>query len=304
MDAISDFEIFRAIVESGGISAAADALQSSPPAVSRRLASLEEKLGVRLAERQSRRFRLTDEGTLLYERSCSILDLVREAEAEVASRCGSARGLLRVGAPCEFGFRHIAGLMASFSQKHPALDAHLTLSDAGLEVSADGFDLVFRFGLPDDIGMIARRIASTPRVLCGSPGYLAKYGVPATPSDLVNHKCLRFSRRHRLMDLWTFVKDGEQYPIRIGGSLSSANGDVLHAWASAGEGLSLEARWDVTDELASGNLVEVLPDYRASDLELYAVFAPGKTIIPRIRLFVDYVADQLEKIFPAHEPPR
>jgi len=304
MDAISDFEVFRAIVESGGISAAADALLSSPPAVSRRLASLEEKLGVRLAERQSRRFRLTDEGMLLYERSCSILELVREAEAEVASRGGSARGLLRVGAPCEFGFRHIAGLMASFSQKHPALDAHLTLSDAGLEVSADGFDLVFRFGLPEDIGMIARRIASTPRVLCGSPSYLAKYGTPATPADLADHKCLRFCRRHRLMDLWTFMKDGQEHPVRVGGSLSSANGDVLHAWALAGEGLSLEARWDVADELASGKLITVLSDYHASDLELYAVFAPGKTIIPRIRLFVDYVANELGKIFPTREPPR
>jgi LysR family transcriptional regulator, transcriptional activator for dmlA len=302
MDAISDFEIFRAIVESGGISAAADALQSSPPAVSRRLASLEEKLGVRLAERQSRRFRLTDEGSLLYERSCFILEQIREAEAEVASRGGSARGILRVGAPCEFGFRHIAGLMASFSQKHPALDAHLTLSDAGLEVGADGFDLVFRFGLPDDIGMIARRVASTPRVLCGSPGYLAKYGVPTTPADLVDHKCLRFSRRHRLMDLWTFAKDGEEYAVRVGGSLSSANGDVLHAWASAGKGLSLEAHWDVAEELASGNLVQVLSDYQTRNLELYAVFAPGKTIIPRIRLFVDYVASELGTMFPACEP--
>jgi LysR family transcriptional regulator, transcriptional activator for dmlA len=304
MDAISDLEVFRAIVESGGISAAADALLSSPPAVSRRLASLEERLGVRLAERQSRRFRLTDEGTLLYERSCAILEQVREAEAEVASRGESARGVLRVGAPCEFGFRHIAGLMASFSQKHPALDAHLTLSDAGLEVSADGFDLVFRFGLPDDIGMIARRITSTPRVLCGSPGYLAKYGVPATPAELVDHKCLRFSRRHRLMDLWTFSKDGEEHAIKVGGSLSSANGDVLHAWASAGKGLSLEARWDVADELASGKLVEVLADYQTRDLELYAVFAPGKTIIPRIRLFVDHVAEELGKLFPPREPPR
>jgi DNA-binding transcriptional LysR family regulator len=298
MDTISDFEVFRAIVDSGGISAAAEALQSSPPAVSRRLASLEKKLGVRLAERQSRRFRLTDEGTLLYERCCAILEQIREAEAEVASRGGAARGLLRVGAPCEFGFRHISCLMATFAQKHPALDAHLTLSDAGLEVAADGFDLVLRFGLPEDIGTIARRIASTPRVLCASPAYLTKYGSPNTPADLAQHKCLRFSRRHRLMDLWTFTKNGQDHPVKVGGSLSSANGDVLHAWALAGEGLSLEARWDVEEDLAAGRLVEVLPGYRASDLELYAVFAPGKTIIPRIRMFVDYVAQELARLFP------
>lgn len=301
MDTISDFEVFRAIVDSGGISAAAEALQSSPPAVSRRLAALEEKLGVRLAERQSRRFRLTDEGLLLYERSCTILEQIREAEAEVASRGGTARGILRVGAPCEFGSRYVAPLMASFSQKHPALDAHLTLSDCGLEVSQDGFDLVLRFGLPDDVGMIARRIASTPRVLCATPGYLARHGVPEVPSDLARHKCLRFSRRHRLMDLWTFVKDDEEHSIKVGGSLSGANGDVVHAWALAGEGLSLEARWDVEEELASGKLMEVLSEYRASDLDLYAVFAPAKTIIPRIRLFVDYLIQEIGRTFPRGE---
>jgi LysR family transcriptional regulator, transcriptional activator for dmlA len=298
MDTISDFEVFRAIVDAGGISAAAEALQSSPPAVSRRLAALEERLGVRLAERQSRRFRLTDEGLLLYERSCTILEEIREVEAEVASRGGTARGILRIGAPCEFGARYVAPLVASFSQKHPALDAHLTLSDCGLELSQDGFDLVLRFGLPEDVGMIARRIASTPRVLCATPGYLQKHGVPQTPSDLTTHKCLRFSRRHRLMDLWTFFRDDEEHSVKVGGSLSGANGDVVHGWALAGQGLSLEARWDVEDDLATGRLVEVLPDYRVSDLDLYAVFAPARTIIPRIRLFVDYLTQEIGHLFP------
>lgn len=299
MDVVSDLEVFRAIVEAGGITAAAEALLSSPPAISRRLAALEEKLGVRLAERQSRRFRLTDEGKLLYERSCSILEQVREAEAEVSSRGSAARGILRIGAPCEFGFKHVAYLLAAFSQKHPALDAHLSLSDAGLEVGQDGFDLVLRFGLPDDIGMIARRIATTPRVLCGSPAYFERYGIPQVPADLAEHKCLRFSRRHRLGDLWTFHKDGKEHAVKVTGSLSSANGDVLHAWALEGEGLSLEARWDVAEELAAGRLVTILDEYRTSDLELYAVFAPAKTIIPRIRLFVDYLVSELSQRFPA-----
>jgi LysR family transcriptional regulator, transcriptional activator for dmlA len=301
MDTISDFEVFRAIVDTGGISAAAEALQSSPPAVSRRLAALEERLGVRLAERQSRRFRLTDEGLLLYERSCNILEQIREAEAEVASRGGTARGILRIGAPCEFGARYVAPLMADFSHKHPALDAHLTLSDCGLEVGQDGFDLVLRFGLPEDAGMIARRVASTPRVLCASPDYLAKHGVPQVPEDLAGHKCLRFSRRHRLMDVWTFTKDGGEHAVKVGGSLSGANGDVVHGWALAGQGLSLEARWDVEEDLAAGRLVAVLPDYRASDLDLYAVFAPARTIIPRIRLFVDYLVQEIERLFPRRE---
>jgi len=291
MQAIVDFSVFRAIVDSGGISAAAEALQSSPPAVSRRLASLEERLGVRLAERQSRRFRLTDEGMLLYERSCQILDQIDEAEAEVASRGDAARGLLRVSAPCDLGQRHVGPLLALFSAKHPALRVHLTLSDAGLEVSADGFDVVMRYGQPEDLGMIARHIATTRRIICASPGYIAKHGVPHSPADLAQHECLLLSRRHRLLDQWNFQKNGEEYSIKVCGSLSSANGDVLRAWAINGEGISLVPRWDVLDDLAESRLIEVLKDYQARDLELFAVFAPGKTIIPRIRLFVDYVAE-------------
>jgi LysR family transcriptional regulator, transcriptional activator for dmlA len=297
MQAIVDFSVFRAIVDSGGISAAAEALQSSPPAVSRRLASLEERLGVRLAERQSRRFRLTDEGMLLYERSCQILDQIDEAEAEVASRGDAARGLLRVSAPCDLGQRHVGSLLASFSVRHPALRVHLTLSDAGLEVSADGFDVVLRYGQPDDLGMIARHIATTRRVVCSSPEYIAKHGIPNSPADLAKHECLLLSRRQRLLDQWSFQKDAEEYSIKVCGSLSSANGDVLRAWTIRGEGISLVPHWDVIDDLAEGRLIEVLSDYQARNLELFAVFAPGKTIIPRIRLFVDYVAQAFSGIY-------
>ena len=130
MDEVSEFALFRAIVETGGISAAALALQSSPAAVSRRLSAMETKLGVRLAERSSRRFRLTDEGLLLYERCRSILDQIRDAEAEVASRGGAARGLLRIGAPADFGRKHIAPLLPGFTAQHPGLDAQRHAIDA------------------------------------------------------------------------------------------------------------------------------------------------------------------------------
>jgi DNA-binding transcriptional LysR family regulator len=293
MDAISDFGLFRAIVEAGGISAAALALQSSPPAVSRRLAALETKFGVRLAERSARRFRLTDEGMLLYERSRSILEQVRDAEAEVASHGGVARGLLRVGAPTDFGRRHIAPFLAGFTARHPGLEAHLVLSDAGLEVEADGCDLVLRFGLPNDPGMIARKIAMTGRVLCASPSYLARHAAPSSPEDLGTHSCLRLARRHHLFDHWRFTRDGTEHEVKVGGKLSSGDGAVLHDWALAGEGISLEALWDVAEDIAAGRLVELLPDYPSAALELYAVFAPGRPVPPRIRLFVDHLVQTL-----------
>jgi LysR family transcriptional regulator, transcriptional activator for dmlA len=286
---ISDFALFCGIVDAGGISAGALALGSSPAAVSRRLTGLEAKLGVRLAERSSRRFRLTDEGLLLYERSRSILERVRDAEAEVASRGGVARGMLRLGAPIDFGRRHVAPLLAAFTRQHAGLEAHLILSDRGLEIEADACDLVLRYGLPNDPTMIARKVATTDRLLCASPSYLARRGTPLTPDDLVGHDCLRLARRHQLLDRWDFARDEDRYEVRVRGTLSSGDGTVLYQWALSGEGISSEALWDVADDLAAGRLVRVLPDYRCPAIELYAVFAPGKPVPPRIRLFVDHL---------------
>jgi LysR family transcriptional activator of dmlA len=290
LDEISDLALFRAIVDAGGISAAALALHSSPPAVSRRLSALEAKLGVQLAERSSRRFRLTDEGLLLSERSRAILEQIRDMEAEVASRGGAARGRLRVGAPSDFGHRHIAPWLAAFAAQHPGLEAHLILSDSGLEVEADDCDLVLRFGLPNDPWVIARKIATTKRVLCASPAYLTRRGTPETPDQLAAHHCLRLARRNQLFDRWSFTKGNDAaYEVKVGGALSSGDGGVLREWALSGQGISLEAFWDVAEDLASGRLVEILPDYQSTALELYAVFAPTKPTPPRIRLFIDHL---------------
>jgi LysR family transcriptional activator of dmlA len=287
VDSISEFGLFRAIVDAGSISAAALALQSSPAAVSRRLTALEKKLGVRLADRSSRRFRLTDEGLLLYDRSRTILEQVRDAEAEVASRGGAARGLLKVGAPADLGRRHLSPVLARFVSQHPGLDAHLILSDAGLENEADGCDLVLRFGLPSDPGMIARKIATMRQVAVAAPSYLVRRRAPTTPQELKGHNCLRLVRRHRMLDVWHFKRGDESIEVQVSGNLSSADGAVLRTWALSGEGISWEALWDVADDLTAGTLVHLLPDCQSADMELYAVFAPGKPLPPRIRLFLD-----------------
>jgi DNA-binding transcriptional LysR family regulator len=295
LDEVSEFALFRAIVETGGISAAALALQSSPAAVSRRLSALEAKLGVRLAERSSRRFRLTDEGLLLYERCCSILDQIRDAESEVASRGGAARGLIRIGATADFGRKHIAPLLPAFTSQHPGLDAHLILSDVGLENESDGCDLVFRFGLPNDPTMIARKIATTTQIVCAAPSYLARRGAPNSPEELRGHDCLRLARRHHLIDRWRFTRQGSDFEVHVAGTLSSGDGSVLRSWALSGVGISWEARWDVADDITAGRLVELLPEYRHSVIELYAVFAPSKPVPPRIRLFVDYMLQMMRQ---------
>jgi LysR family transcriptional regulator, transcriptional activator for dmlA len=289
MNAVSDLVLFRTIVESGGISAAAIALQSSPAAVSRGLSALEGRLGVRLADRSARRFRLTEEGELLYERGRLILDQLRDAEAEVASRGGAARGLLRVGAPTDFGRRHVAPNLAAFAAQHPGLQADLMLSDAGLEVEVDRCDLALRFGLPSDTVMIARKIATTERILCASPSYLARRGMPRAPADLHDHCCLRLARRNRALDHWQCQRNGIDYAIEAPGHLSSGDGLVLREWALAGHGVTLEACWDVAEDLANGQLIRVMVEFQFPPIDLYAVFAPGRPTPPRIRLFLDFL---------------
>jgi DNA-binding transcriptional LysR family regulator len=289
-DGVGEMELFCAVVEAGGISAAALILGSSPPAVSRKLSALEARLGVRLAERSARRFRLTDEGALYYEHCRTILGKLRDAEAEVSARGEIARGLLKVGAPIEFGRRHIAPLLGDFAARHPGLDVHLVLSDAGLEVGQDGLDVALRIDRPDDPSIITRKIATTKRILCAAPSYLAAHGSPTTPADLAGHECLRLARRHHLHDRWRFRTKTGSEEIKVGGRLSSGSGDVLHGWALEGRGLSLEALWDVAEDLESGRLVECLADFWCDTIELFATFLPGQPIPPRIRLFVDFIA--------------
>jgi DNA-binding transcriptional LysR family regulator len=140
------------------------------------------------------------------------------------------------------------------------------------------------------IRVIARKIASTKRVVCAAPSYLAARGIPKTPVDLAGHECLRLARRRRLHDRWRFRTEGAVEEIKVGGQFSSSSGDVLHAWALEGRGLSLEALWDVAADLQAGRLVECLADYWCDSIDLFAAFLPGRPAPPRIRLFVDFIA--------------
>lgn len=298
MDAISDGAFFRTVVEAGGLGAGARVLNSSAPAASRRLAAIERRLGVRLAERSARRFRLTDEGRLYYERSGELLSALRDMEAEVSSRGTVARGLLRVAAPMDLGRRRIAPALAGFSRAHPELSIQLTLSDAGAELGEDLLDVAIRTGLPDDGNVVARRLASAPMLLCAAPAYVETHGRPATLADLGHHRCLLLARRHRRVSHWRHRDEaGGMAEVAVGGTLSSTSGDVLRQWALAAEGLSLEAAWDVAEDIREGRLVELLPGIAWQELALYATFLPGRPVPARVRLFVDWLAQLVSEPF-------
>ncbi len=294
-DGLSDAAFFRALVDAGGVTSGALAMVSSPPSVSRRLAALERRLGVRLAERSAKRFTLTGEGELYYHRSAELLALLRDTEAEVSARGAVARGRLRLGAPVDFGRMHVAPLLAQFAQEHPGLEAHLVLSDGGLEVGQDALDVALRIGMPNEAGIIARKLATCSTLICASPAYIERHGAPQSPEDLRRHQCLRLARKQRLVDIWHFQSSQGAQEVFVQGRLSSDNGEVLRQWAIDGHGLSREARWDVAKDLRESRLVQCFADTPGEDIELYVIFPPGRPTPPRIRLLVDFLVAELPK---------
>src|SRR6202789_2126466 len=247
-------QLFVELLKAGNLSAAARALSSSPAAMSRGLTALESRLGVRLVTLTSRTFELTAEGHQFYERCERIVAEIAEAEAEASSQGKTVKGRLRIGAPMEIGRRLIAPLIACFVEKYPGIQVHLNLSDSGLDVIDDGLDLALRVGLPTDNSVIAKKILSTRRIVCASPSYLKRHGIPRRPEDLQQHDCIRLVRGRRGMDTWSFQEDGKRFELTVNGALTTNSGEVMHNWVRAGRGIALKAVWDVQPDLEAGTL--------------------------------------------------
>jgi DNA-binding transcriptional LysR family regulator len=295
-DEVAELQLFVEIVKAGNLSAASRALNSSPAAMSRGLSALESRLGVRLVTRTSRTFELTEEGHLFYERCERIVAEIAEAEAEASSQGKTLKGKLRIGAPMGIGRRLIAPLIASFVHKYPGIQAHLDLSDSGLDVIDDGLDIALRVGLPTDVSVIAKRILSTRRIVCASPSYLKRHGVPQRPEDLRQHDCIRLVRGRRVMDAWTFQEGGKRFEITVSGALTTTSGEVIHNWVSAGRGIALKAAWDVQPDLEAGTIIECLKDFWCDEIDLFAICASRQHLFPRIRVFLDFIAEKLPEM--------
>ncbi len=295
MDEVSDLRLFARLIEAGTISAAAQVLKSSPAAVSRRLARLEARLGVRLITRTSRHFEPTDEGRLFYERCTSILREIGKAEAEATSRSTTPSGDLKISAPMGLGRRHVAAMIQRFSDRYPDVRVQLVLSDAGLDVVDDSLDIAIRVGLPLDTGVVARKLLSQRRIVCGSPAYFDRFGVPRIPEDLIRHNCICLVRRRGVFDKWQFEVDGQPREVRVAGTLSSNSSEVLVDWALDGKGLALLAAWDIGDALRTGKLQECLKDCWCDVIELYAIFVSKRHLPLRIRTFIDHIAEEFER---------
>ena len=289
---IDDLRFFVRLVEAGGLSEAARRLHSSPPAMSRRLAALEAGYGVRLVERSSRRFGLTDEGALLHARALRIVEDMDDLETELGAKTGEASGFLRIGAPMEIGRRRIAALISTFKQLKPKVSCELVLSDAGQDPVRDELDFAFRTTRPEDPGVVCLTLVSSRRVVCAAPSYLAKHGQPDTPDQLVEHDCLRLVRGRWVFDRWRFSQAGTFVEVSVKGTLSSTSGEIIHDWALEGQGVAFKAGWDVVEDLQVGRLVECLAPFASDELHLYGVFAARSRQPLRLRTLIDFLRNR------------
>jgi DNA-binding transcriptional LysR family regulator len=258
--------------------------------MSRGLSALESRLGVRLVTRTSRAFELTEEGHLFYERCERIVADIAEAEAEASSRGKTVKGKLRVGAPVAIGRRLVAPLVAQFVEKYPGVQVYLYLSDSGLDVVDDGLDVSLRVGLPTDTSVIAKKILSTRRIVCASPSYLKRHGVPRRPEDLRQHNCIRLVRGRQVTDAWSFQEDGKPFQVTVSGNLTTNGGLVLHDWIKSGKGIGMKAAWDVQPDLESGAIIECLKEFWCDEIDLFAICVNRQHLSPRIRIFLDYIS--------------
>ena len=292
MDSLSAMELFARVVQAGSFSAAARGLSLTPSAVSKQIGRLEDRLGARLITRTTRQFALTEEGRAFHERTVRILAEVAEAEQAVTDLRGEARGTLRVNAPFAFGRQHIAPLLPRFLEQHPALRIDLTFNDRFVDLVDEGVDLVIRIGELADSSLVARRLARNRRLVSGSPAYFERHGRPAEPADLAGHNCLVYTYR-ALRNDWIFVgPDGVEQSVRVSGNLEANNAEALHAAVLQGSGLALLPLWLIGQDLEAGRLVEALPGYHAPDSAIYAVYPPGRHLSPKVRRFIDFLAER------------
>ena len=293
MDRLKQIESFAAVAAKGSLTAAAQAEGVAPAVIGRRIDALEERLGVKLLLRTTRKLTLTHEGSAYLEDCQRILADLANAEASVSAGGVKASGHLRVTAPAGFGRRHVAPLVPAFVAQHPDVSLSLNLSDRVVDIVNEGFDCAIRVGDLPDSSLVSLRLADNRRLCVAAPAYLQRAGTPKTPADLARHACLTLSSDASQTRGWAFQHPEEHHGqvshLRPSGPLDCSDGQVLHQWCLQGLGIAWRSTWEVENDLAAGRLVEVLADHAAPPNGIYAGFPQRKHLPLRVRLWIDFV---------------
>ena len=290
MDRFENLQAFVAVVEAGSFTAAADRLGVAKSAISRRVSALEERLGVQLLRRTTRRLNVTDTGQSFYEHSARILADLEEAESAVAQEHGELRGTLRVALPLSFGIRHMCEPIAEFNRTHPRVTFDLDLNDRRIDLLQEGVDLAVRIGRLADSSLIARRLFDARTIVCASENYLEQHGTPQTPYDLRNHQCLVYGNLAE-PSVWAWTeKNGSSERVDVNVAMSATSGDFLCAAAIQGLGIVMQPTFIAGTAISKGDLVPILTDYDWPITPAYAVYPPTRHLSYRVREFIDFLA--------------
>jgi DNA-binding transcriptional LysR family regulator len=286
-------QVFAKVVETGGFSAAAELLNMSPSAVSKLVSRTEARLGVQLFKRSTRSMTLTPEGREFYGNCARILQDIEDAELSVTQGFSQVRGLLRVNASLPFGQHYLVPLLKEFKPLYPDIRIDLSLTDSKVELQRDEVDVAIRMGPLHDATFRARKLGSSRKAVVAAPSYLANHPAPQTPSDLEHHDCLNFNFR-RSLDEWPFVDDGKLVRLAVDGALQTNNGETMRQLTLQGLGISRLGMFHVHDDIQRGDLVELLPQYNAGDVEeITLIFLNQKHVPPRVRVFIDFVVERV-----------
>lgn len=290
---LDELSAFVAVVAARSFTAAATRLGSTKSRLSKQVTRLEDRLGVRLLHRTTRRLSLTEAGEVLYERAARALADITEAQQEIAGFQQEPQGRLRVSAPMSYGLSHVVQRIPAFMRRYPKIVVDLQMDDRKVDIVSDAFDVVIRIGRLEDSSLVARHVAPVHMYTVASPGYLAKHGVPQHPLDLRTHACLVYTGT---APEWHYTgDDGREYRVDVNGVLFSNNGQALREAALAGIGIMRPPDFAVARDIAEGRLVPLLTGFRTPDPDVYLVLPERKHMAPKVRAFVEFMGEALRR---------
>ncbi|WP_317205810.1 LysR family transcriptional regulator [Janthinobacterium sp.] len=287
MDKLKQIEAFVDVVEHGSLARAALGQNITPVMLGRRIDALEKRLGVKLMHRSTRHLRLTEEGTVFLDHCKTLLSDLDNAEKIISEGRHKATGHLVVSAPAAYGRMHVAPHAPGFLAEHPDVKISFNLTDRVVDLVREGYDVSIRIGGAIDPSFVAIKLASNRRVVCATPDYLRRKGVPRTLDDLEKHNCLAFNLQGGQQRGWYFQHNGKPVTMRVEGDLDCNDGELLHRWASEGLGLAWRSTWEIQAQLAAGELITVLDDYALPDYNIMAVYPQQRHLPAKVRFFVE-----------------
>ncbi|AXO16589.1 LysR family transcriptional regulator [Thalassospira indica] len=295
MSVDSDLGFFVLLVRKGSLSAAAQELNLSPPAVSKRLAKLEDRLGVRLLNRTTRRISLTSEGDAYFQSAEQIMRQIDDLEQRVSHASETPTGLLRINATFGFGREYVAPVVSEFSHLYPEVEVQLLLTDIPMNMVEEGIDLGIRFGGLPNSRIRARKLQGNRRFLCAAPSYLERHGMPRNLSELINHNCIILRQNTDVHDVWKLQRGQHSETVKVHGTLSSNDGEIALQWVLDGHGIMMRSEWDIARHVEEDRLHLVLPQYAHVDADIYAVYPERHNLSAKVRIFIDFLHRKLRE---------